>query len=129
MSEAIRAILEGLAPENWGRVRQSLFEAIVEAGLDAVEAEAVLREAAKRVGATLQAVRQAWQDFLGPKKEDTTAAKDAVDLALEAGPQALAHPQQGGLGHPAPGGARGAPSLAGQGVSHLACRALLRGKG
>ncbi|RTH40560.1 DNA primase, partial [Thermus scotoductus] len=87
MSEAIRAILEGLAPENWGRVRQSLFEAIVEAGLDAVEAEAVLREAAKRVGATLQAVRLAWQDFLGPKKEDTTAAKDAVDLALKAGPK------------------------------------------
>jgi energy-coupling factor transporter ATP-binding protein EcfA2 len=87
MSEAIRAILEPLTPENWGRVRQSLFEAIVEAGLDAVEAEAVLREAAKRVGATLQAVRQAWQDFLGPKKEDTTAAKDAVDLALKAGPK------------------------------------------
>jgi hypothetical protein len=85
MSEAIRAILEPLTPENWGRVRESLFEAIVEAGLDAVEAEAVLREAAKRVGATLQAVRQAWQDFLGPAPKEDNAAAVAVRLALERG--------------------------------------------
>ncbi len=87
MSEAIRAILEALTPENWGRVRQALFEAIVEEGLDAVQADAVLRQAAKRLGAPLEAVRRAWQDFLGPRKEDPGAAKDAVDMTLKAGVQ------------------------------------------
>lgn len=83
MSEAIRAIVDALTPENWGRVRKALFEALVEEGLDSVEAEAVLKAAARKVGATLEAVRQAWRDYLGPaKKEEATAAKNAVDLAL-----------------------------------------------
>jgi hypothetical protein len=87
MSEHLEAILQELTPETWRDKRNPLFAAIVEEGLDHVEADRVLREAAKRVGAPLQAVRQAWQDFLGPKKEDATAAKDAVDLALKAGPK------------------------------------------
>ncbi len=83
MREGIRAILDALTPENWGRVRGALFEAVVEEGLDPVEVEAVLKEVARRVGATLEAVRQAWRDFLGPvKREEATAAKTAVDLAL-----------------------------------------------
>ncbi len=83
MREGIRAILDALTPENWGRVRGALFEAVVEEGLDPVEVEAVLKEVARKVGATLEAVRQAWRDFLGPvKREEATAAKTAVDLAL-----------------------------------------------
>jgi energy-coupling factor transporter ATP-binding protein EcfA2 len=81
------AILQELTPETWRYKRNPLFAAIVEEGLDHVEADRVLREAAKRVGAPLEALRRAWQDFLGPKKEDATAAKDAVNLALEAGPK------------------------------------------
>lgn len=86
MSEAIRAIVDALTPENWGRVRKALFEALVEEGLDSVEVEAVLKKVARKVGATLEAVRQAWRDYLGPaKKEEATAAKTAVDLGLGEG--------------------------------------------
>lgn len=83
MSEDIRAIVDALTSENWGRVRTQLFEALVGEGLDHVEVEAVLKKVAQKVGATLGAVRQAWQDYVGPaKKEEATAAKAAVDLAL-----------------------------------------------
>ncbi len=59
MSERLETILEGLTPETWKDKRNSLFGAIVEEGLDHVEADGVLREAAKRVGTTLQAMRLA----------------------------------------------------------------------
>jgi energy-coupling factor transporter ATP-binding protein EcfA2 len=80
------AILQELTPETWRDKRNPLFAAIVEEGLDHVEADRVLREAAKRVGAPLEALRRAWQEFLGPApKEDNAAAAVAVRLALERG--------------------------------------------
>jgi len=83
--DEVREILVGLSPENWSKQGVALFEAMVEAGLDHVEAEAVLKEAARKVGVTLEAMRRAWRDYLGPaRREEATAAKRAVDLALEA---------------------------------------------
>ena len=85
MTERVRAILHELGPENWQTKRMLLFEAIVEEGLDPVEADGVLREAAKRLGAPLEAVRRAWQDYLGPAPKEENAASVAVRLALEQG--------------------------------------------
>jgi energy-coupling factor transporter ATP-binding protein EcfA2 len=78
-------ILQELTPETWRDKRNLLFAAIVEEGLDHVEADRVLREAAKRVGAPLEALRRAWQDFLGPTPKEDNAAAVAVRLALEQG--------------------------------------------
>jgi energy-coupling factor transporter ATP-binding protein EcfA2 len=85
MSEHLEAILQELTPETWRDKRNPLFAAIVEEGLDHVEADRVLREAAKRVGAPLEALRRAWQDFLGPAPKEDNAAAVAVRLALERG--------------------------------------------
>jgi len=86
MSERVAAILQALTQENWPELRERLFEALVEEGLDHVAVEAVLREAARKVGATLGAVRKSWQDYLGPVPEERdNAAAKLVRLAEEAG--------------------------------------------
>ncbi|WP_413216987.1 DNA primase [Thermus oshimai] len=80
--DELREILNKLSPENWAEHKVALFDAMVLAGLDPVEAEAVLREAAQKVKVTLEAMRQAWRNFLGPTKQEETAARTVVDLAL-----------------------------------------------
>ncbi|GAA6762509.1 MULTISPECIES: DNA primase [Thermus] len=81
--DELREILNKLSPENWAEHKVALFDAMVLAGLDPVEAEAVLREAAQKVKVTLEAMRQAWRDFLGPTKREEAAARTIVDLVLE----------------------------------------------
>ncbi|RTH00669.1 DNA primase, partial [Thermus scotoductus] len=81
--DELREILNELSPENWTEHKVALFEAMVLAGLDPVEAEAVLKEVARKVKVTLEAMRQAWRDFLGPTKREEAAARTIVDLVLE----------------------------------------------
>ncbi|MEN2981849.1 MAG: ATP-binding cassette domain-containing protein, partial [Thermus sp.] len=95
LPERVRVLVEGLTPEGWGEAREALFGAMVEEGLDHVAVEAVLREAARKVGATLGAMRRAWGDYLGPvPPEAENAAARLVGLALEAG-VGLWHTPQG----------------------------------
>ncbi|MCX7850029.1 DNA primase [Thermus sp.] len=94
LPERIRTLLEGLTPEGWREARERLFEALVEEGLDHVGVEAVLREAARRVGATLEAMRRSWSDYLGPVPPEENAASKLIGLALEAG-VGLWHTPQG----------------------------------
>ncbi len=86
MNPEIYKLLNLLGPDNWAEVRQKLFEAIVTAGLDSVEVEGLLREAARRSGSTLEAMRRSFADFLGPAPQEAekTAAR-LVRLALDSG--------------------------------------------
>lgn len=86
MSPEIRQLLDLLGPDNWAEVRPRLFEAVVSAGLDSVEVESLLREAAKRSGSTLEAMRRSFSDFLGPvPQEGEKVAARLVRLALDSG--------------------------------------------
>lgn len=86
MSPEIRQLLDLLGPDNWAEVRPRLFEAAIAAGLDSVEVEGLLREAAKRSGSTLEAMRKSFTDYLGPiPQESEKVAARLVRLALDSG--------------------------------------------
>lgn len=86
MSPEIRQLLDSLGPDSWAEVRPRLFEAAITAGLDPVEVEGLLREAAKRSGSTLEAMRRSFSDYLGPiPQESEKVAARLVRLALDSG--------------------------------------------
>lgn len=79
-------VINELDVANWGSKSVELFELIVASGLNGVEVESVLKAAAKRLGATIQAVRKDFQTYLGESPNlDQTAAAEAAKLAMDAG--------------------------------------------
>lgn len=84
MSPEIRQLLDAVTSENWPEAGPRLFEGLIDAGLDPVSTEAVLKEAAKRAGATLEAMRRAFTSYLGPvPQEQEKTATRLVRLALD----------------------------------------------
>lgn len=82
----LQGLLQGLTLESWPERRTPLFEAMITAGLGAVEVEATLEAVAKQLGATKKAVISEWQAHLGPVPDkDDNAAAQAVRLALGSG--------------------------------------------
>ncbi|AFV76715.1 hypothetical protein Theos_1692 [Thermus oshimai JL-2] len=84
MRKEFEPLLQNLTLKNWAERREEVFEALVQSGAGAVEVEEVLKAVARTLEVRLGALRQEWQDYLGPAPQKAqNAAGVAVKLALE----------------------------------------------